>query len=98
MAGEFGGGRAALRLVVAEAVRRPVLPVVADADRAFSRTPIDAFILKALREKNLAPSPEADRRTLIRRLYFDLIGLPPTPQEVAAFEAGHISERLRKNR
>jgi len=49
--------------------------------------PIDAFIHAKLAEKGLSPSPEADRRTLIRRLYFDLIGLPPTPEEVAAFVA-----------
>ena len=49
--------------------------------------PIDHFIRKALSEKGLSPSPEADRRTLIRRLYFDLIGLPPTPEEVDAFAA-----------
>ncbi len=47
---------------------------------------IDAFIRAKLAEKNLQPSPPADPRTLIRRLYFDLIGLPPTPEEVAAFE------------
>jgi hypothetical protein len=49
------------------------------------RTPIDQFILKELIEHGLTPSPEADRRTLIRRLTFDLIGLPPTPEEVEAF-------------
>ncbi len=47
--------------------------------------PIDAFIRAKLAEKNLAPSPEADPRTLCRRLYFDLIGLPPTPAEMDAF-------------
>jgi hypothetical protein len=51
------------------------------------RTPIDAFILTKLEEQNLAPSPEADRRTLIRRLYFDLVGLPPSFEEVKAFQA-----------
>src|SRR5205807_2097605 len=47
--------------------------------------PIDSFIRAKLAEVGLAPSPEADRVTLVRRLYFDLIGLPPTPEEVAAF-------------
>jgi cytochrome c553 len=47
--------------------------------------PIDAFILARLDEKGLKPSPPADKRTLIRRAYFDLIGLPPTPEEVEAF-------------
>jgi uncharacterized protein DUF1549/uncharacterized protein DUF1553 len=59
--------------------------------------PIDAFILAKLREHNLTPSPEAGRRTLIRRLYFDLTGLPPTPEEVEAFAADndtHAYEKL----
>ncbi len=51
-----------------------------------SKNPIDAFIRAKLAEKNLVPSPEADRRTLIRRLYLDAVGLPPTPEEVRAFE------------
>ena len=50
-------------------------------------TPVDAFILAKLRDKGVQPSPEADRRTLIRRLTFDLHGLPPTPEEVEAFAA-----------
>lgn len=49
--------------------------------------PIDKFIRAKLSDEGLAPSPSADRRTLIRRLYFDLIGLPPTPEEVAQFIA-----------
>jgi mono/diheme cytochrome c family protein len=49
--------------------------------------PIDQFIRSALGAKGMKPSPRADRRTLIRRLYFDLIGLPPTPDEVDAFVA-----------
>ena len=48
---------------------------------------IDAFVRAKLKEKNLAPSPEADRRTLLRRVCYDLTGLPPTPEEVAAFVA-----------
>jgi hypothetical protein len=49
------------------------------------RTPIDAFILAELQKHGLEPSPEADRRTLIRRLSFDLIGLPPAPEDVEQF-------------
>ena len=49
--------------------------------------PIDAFVRAKLRERKLTPSPMADRRTLIRRLYFDLIGLPPSPDEIDAFVA-----------
>lgn len=56
------------------------------------RNPIDAFILAKLAEHQLQPSPEADRRTLIRRLSFDLIGLPPTPEEVSAFLADKSSD------
>jgi len=47
--------------------------------------PIDRFILARLEKENLVPSPEADRFTLVRRLYLDLIGLPPTPEEADAF-------------
>ena len=49
-------------------------------NRAWVRNEIDAFILAKLEQEKIAPSPEADRRTLIRRLSFDLLGLPPTPR------------------
>ncbi len=49
--------------------------------------PIDAYILNALHEKGITPNPAASRRDLIRRATYDLTGLPPTPEEVAAFEA-----------
>jgi hypothetical protein len=49
------------------------------------RNPIDAFILHRLEKQGMKPSPEADRRTLLRRLSFDLLGLPPTPAEIDAF-------------
>ena len=49
------------------------------------RNPIDRFILAALEHKNLTPAPEAGKRTLIRRLSFDLTGLPPKPEDVDAF-------------
>jgi mono/diheme cytochrome c family protein len=67
----------------------PEPPAVADAaaDAAWARNPIDGFILARLRGEGLSPAPEADRRTLIRRLSFDLTGLPPTPEAIAAFEA-----------
>jgi hypothetical protein len=63
----------------------PPVPSVSDA--TWTRTPVDNFIVAALAEKKLEPSEEADRRTLIRRATFDLTGLPPTPEEVAAFVA-----------
>jgi hypothetical protein len=52
-----------------------------------ARTAIDRFVVAALEARGLGLSPEADRATLIRRLRFDLIGLPPTPEEIAAFSA-----------
>lgn len=61
------------------------LPPVRDA--AWPRTETDYFVLSRLEAAGLSPAPEADRRTLIRRLTFDLIGLPPTPEEVRDFVA-----------
>jgi hypothetical protein len=52
-----------------------------------ARNEIDRFLQSKLAASNLSPAPEADRRTLIRRLSFDLLGLPPTPEDVAAFVA-----------
>ncbi len=67
-----------------EPVRDPPLPRV--AREAWVRDPLDRFVLAGLEAKGLAPSPEADRRTLLRRASFDLLGLPPGPEEVLAFE------------
>jgi hypothetical protein len=74
-------------------VVRPVLPTVKNA--AWVRNDLDRFILAKLEAKGLQPSPEADPRTLIRRLYFDLLGLPPTPEEVESFmrECSSIGSR-----
>ncbi|WP_414660576.1 PSD1 and planctomycete cytochrome C domain-containing protein [Horticoccus sp. 23ND18S-11] len=65
-------------------VRKPAVPSVAQSDH-----PIDAFIAHKL-PAGLAPAPAADARTFIRRATFDLTGLPPTPEDVAAFEADSI--------
>ena len=65
-------------------VKRPDVPVV--KDQAWIKTPIDAFILAKLEAKNLKPVKPADKKAVLaRRAYYDLIGLPPTPEEVAAF-------------
>src|SRR5262245_10926045 len=66
-------------------VRDPVPPAV--RDESWPASPLDRFILAGLEAAGLRPAPQADRRTLIRRLTFDLTGLPPTPEEVAAFLA-----------
>ena len=60
-------------------------PLPAVKNGTWVRSPIDAFILARLEEKGLAPAPQADPRTLIRRLYFDLVGLPPPVEEVEEF-------------
>ena len=62
-------------------------PVPPAAPGTWARNEVDRFIAAALAADGLAPSPEASRRTLLRRLSFDLTGLPPTPEAVAAFEA-----------
>ncbi|HZN66248.1 MAG TPA: DUF1549 and DUF1553 domain-containing protein [Tepidisphaeraceae bacterium] len=62
---------------------RPAVPDV--GSDPWVRNEVDAFVLAKLREKGLSPSPQADRRTLIRRLWFDLLGLPPTPADVKSF-------------
>jgi hypothetical protein len=71
-----------------EPVVRPPLPAV--KDRAWARNPIDLFVLARLDREGLAPSPEAPKETLIRRVTLDLTGLPPTPAEVEAA----LSDRL----
>jgi hypothetical protein len=76
-----------------QSVKRPEVPAV-NAIQPFlagatkgcaAANPIDAFILHGLCEKGMSLNPEADRRTLVRRLYFDVVGLPPSPEEVEAF-------------
>jgi hypothetical protein len=64
--------------------KRPAVPQIRDAKAAI-RNPIDAFILARLQKEGLTLAPEADRYTLVRRVYLDLIGVPPTPEEVEAF-------------
>lgn len=64
-------------------IQDPALPKVNASN--WPRQELDLFVLAKLEEKGLAPAAQADRRTLIRRAYFDLIGLPPSPEEVEAF-------------
>ncbi len=64
-------------------LRRPQAP---ESNEAWAQSPIDKFVLAKLKEKGLTCSPPADRRALIRRVTYDLLGLPPTPAEVVAFE------------
>jgi mono/diheme cytochrome c family protein len=66
-------------------VKRPAVPAVKHAE--WVRNPIDAFILARLEAKGLSPNSPAARHELLRRVYYDLTGLPPTPQEVEAFVA-----------
>jgi mono/diheme cytochrome c family protein len=68
-------------------VQQAEVPAVKYADRV--RTPVDAFVLAKLYEKGLSPSPLAERRTLLRRVTFDLTGLPPGPDEVEGFVNDH---------
>src|SRR5690348_773165 len=65
-------------------------PVV--RDRNWPRQPLDYFVLARLEQQKLTPSGEADKRTLIRRLTFDLTGLPPTPQEIEDFLSDQSSD------
>src|SRR4051812_21953851 len=68
------------------AFRKPVRPAVPSvSNAAWPRNPIDRFVLARLEKEGLAPSPEADRATLIRRVTLDLTGLPPSVEEVDAF-------------
>ncbi len=80
-------------------VKPPTFTAV--ADKAWVKTPIDAFILTGLKKAQLRPAPQADKLTLIRRVTYDLTGLPPTPQEIDAFIADqapkaweHLVDRL----
>ncbi len=75
-------------------VVKPAVPTV--KDKSWVRTPIDSFILSKLEERGVKPNPPADKITLIRRAYFDLIGLPPTPEQVQAFVSDHSAQAFEK--
>ncbi len=76
-------------------VSNPPVPKIAD-EKHFVQNPIDNFFLAKLTEKKLAPSQKADKHTLIRRVTYDLIGLPPTPEEVDAFVADNSPNAFEK--
>ena len=84
----FGGERLDLW-----SLRAPVRPALPDLQaREYVKTPVDHFVLAHLESQKLSLSSEADRRTLIRRLSFDVTGLPPAPEEVRAFIADDSEE------
>ncbi|MBI3881041.1 MAG: PSD1 domain-containing protein, partial [Verrucomicrobia bacterium] len=68
-------------------ISRPAIPAVKNP--RWVQTPVDAFVLARLEANRLWPAMQADKRTLVRRVTFDLTGLPPTPEEVSAFVADH---------
>jgi hypothetical protein len=76
---------------------KPVIPPIPTvSNKAWIRNPIDAFVMAKLDKEGLKPSPEADKAVLLRRVYLDLIGLPPTPKEVNAFLADKSPDAYEK--
>jgi len=75
-------------------IQKPAVPAVKDT--AWAKTTIDRFILAKLEENNLKPVKAADKRSLIRRAYYDLVGLPPTPEQVDAFLTDNSPEAFAK--
>jgi mono/diheme cytochrome c family protein len=74
--------------------KRPAIPDV--KDKTWPKNPVDNFTLARLEAEGLKPSPEADKATLLRRVSFDLTGLPPTPAEVDSFLADHSPDAYEK--
>ncbi len=74
--------------------KRPPVPEV--KDKGWARNPIDNFVLARLEAEGLKHSPEADKAALLRRVYFDLTGLPPTPAEIDSFLADHSANAYEK--
>ncbi len=75
-------------------ISRPSPPRVSGTDRA--QSPIDSFLLVKLHEQHLTFAPPADKRTLLRRAYYDLIGLPPSAQEIQAFATNNSADAFTK--
>lgn len=74
----------------------PAAPAVPEVKSDWGRNKIDPFVLAKLQERGLEPAPEADRSTILRRLYLDLTGLPPSPEAVDAFLADNSPEAYEK--
>jgi cytochrome c553 len=82
----IGDGAIWKQLWAYRVLHEPIVPQTTDSElSACIKTPIDAFILHRLKQRGLEHSAPADRRTLLRRVYYDLIGLPPTPEEMTSF-------------
>ena len=75
-------------------VRKPAIPPV--KDKAWVKTPVDNFVLARLEKEGLRPVKAADKNVLLRRVYLDLVGLPPTPEQVSAFLADRSPKALAK--
>src|SRR5205814_1925577 len=73
-------------------VRQPPIPKT--RNQSWIKKPVDAFILSRLEQEGLQPAPPASKRVLLRRVYLDLIGLPPAPADVDAFENDGSDEAL----
>jgi cytochrome c553 len=77
-----------------QSIQKTAIPTVKDT--AWAKTPIDRFILAKLEENKLTPVKQADKRALIRRAYYDLVGLPPTPEQVDAFLSDDSADAFAK--
>jgi hypothetical protein len=75
-------------------IKMPALPAVKNA--RWAQSPVDQFIVQKLESRGITPNPSADKRTLIRRATYDLIGLPPSPQEVDEFIKDNSAEAFSK--
>ena len=77
-------------------ITEPPPPSVSNS--AWIKNPIDNFVLSRLDKEHIAPSPEADKRTLYRRVSLDLIGLQPTPEEMRDVSCRQTTRRIREGR
>jgi len=75
-------------------VKKPEIPV--NKNQQWCRTPVDCFVLQKLEAENMLPAPDAPKETLIRRAYYDLLGIPPSPAEVDAFLADNSRDAWAK--